>query len=99
MRSHLSYLVILAAFGSTTGCATTASRAPRAVSPRSSTGLIVPAADLSRYGRNDTVLGALQRVRPRFLSSRGSTRVGVSIDGAPVVELYIGDAAGVGYRR
>jgi hypothetical protein len=49
----------------------------------------VSAADLSRDGRNDTVLAALRRVRPEFFWMRGSTSLAVSIDGGPLTDLSI----------
>ena len=88
MRFSLGVTAVLVTIV-TAGCATMEVRSSGTDSLRSSIGPVLSAAELSRFGRNDTVLEALRRLRPNFLRSRGSAVVGVSIDGAAVTDLSI----------
>lgn len=89
MHQVLNHAAVLAAIVLNASCATTEARRPVPDRSRSFIGPVVSAAELSRFGRHDTVLGALRRLRPNFLWSRGSAVVGVSIDGAAVVDLSV----------
>jgi hypothetical protein len=90
LRTYLRRATILIAVaGSASDCAMTAGRPSSQPSSESSSREAVSAADLSREGRNDTVLAALRRVRPEFFTMRGSTPLAVSIDGGPPEDVSI----------
>ena len=81
--------IIIAVVGSASDCAISAGRPSGQGPSESSSRQAVSAAELSREGRNDTVLAALRRVRPGFFMMRGSTSLAVSIDGGSPEDLSI----------
>lgn len=69
------------------GCATGPGTTPRTDNGSSAT--VVTSQELTRLGKEGTLLDALQSIRPSMLSSRGSRAPRVSVDGSPPADLAI----------
>ena len=74
------------------GCASHTVRAPRAnaaLRDGSSASGVVTEQELSRTGREGSLMDALARIRPSMLQSRGTGAPSVSVDGGPPGELAL----------
>jgi hypothetical protein len=80
-------LTALAFAGGTTGCASQSSelRRPREATTRAPS-TVVTATEIGRVGLRGTVMDAVERIRPAWLLSRGSSPL-VSIDGGAAADL------------
>jgi hypothetical protein len=72
------------------GCATGSGRSPHPtqVTEGVSSSTVVTAEELARFGRQGSLMDALQRLRPSMLVSRGGTPL-VSLDGSPPTAVSI----------
>ena len=80
-------LIVLAVAGLVAGCATRPVTSRDATS-RFSEGTVLTAEELARIPRQGSLMEAMERLRPQWLTSRGATPW-VVIDGAPAAELSV----------
>jgi hypothetical protein len=88
MLFGLRRISVLAVAGLVAGCAAQAVSSRDATS-RFSEGTVVAAQELERIVRQSSLMDALERLRPEWLTPRGGATPAVSVDGAPPAELSI----------
>jgi hypothetical protein len=83
-------MLALVASALSIGCMASLSSAPepRRAAESFSPNMVVTGAELSRDGRDESLLNALRRQRPWFLGSRGTMPM-VVVDGSPAAELSV----------
>ena len=90
MRFARFAMSVLALAGLAAGCAprTAATRGSTEAVNSASASTVVTAQELARLVRQGSLLDALERLRPFWLVSRGTTPL-ISIDGSPLAELSL----------
>jgi hypothetical protein len=87
MLSAHRTMIVLAVAGLVAGCATRPVTSRDAMS-RFSEGTVLTAEELGKIPRQGSLMEAMERLRPQWLTSRGATSW-VVIDGAPPAELSV----------
>ena len=85
-----SALTLSIGFLTSCGQPPTPSTNPDPTTVTANQGSVVTGAELTRAGQNESLMGALKKIRPLFLSARGGERtILVSIDGSMVGNVSV----------